>query len=552
MPANTFFSRGTALATTTNLQTTGAVFNDAQRLLEGGLWTTPNDVANQQAYLGQFTADVHAVLNDVTAEVALGAGGQIAVGNSTYTLTAADITALQNVETQLNTMLTNAPTAAGFGAGAAAAQAAEHTADLAVLAEINGDTGLNTVLANNSFAATTGSVDVGFQNLPTGSDSAAALSAATAAGTTLAQVGSVFNAAVDVAIGGLNANNGTLTEFNNDMKAVATGVQNILNNPTYLATIESGETANAAALTTLQLERIENQTQLVVNTVDPLYESNPNQATREINDITLDIIDIVNGDANLSKAAGGTGVASATGGFAEVAGFLTGTTVPYQDNQAQTNAVAQFIAGANTTQNELNAVANGTSTQSIASLITQIEHLNGFIASFDGQQTKVTGDGDFQARFDNELLHGNILAATNSAVQALTAIENGATGAALAADKAQLVAAGDLFHGTATDVGGNNMAVGGVTYNGSSTTVAGATVVAGLAQGTNTPGPFANGTTGLSSNTATTSTTPTMTHHFGGGGFGGFGGGGFGGGGGGAPAPVASEPAPHDHWGFHV
>jgi hypothetical protein len=39
---------------------------------------------------------------------------------------------------------------------------------------------------------------------------------------------------------------------------------------------------------------------------------------------------------------------SATGGFAEVAGHLSGLTVPYVEDQAQTNAVTQFIAEANT------------------------------------------------------------------------------------------------------------------------------------------------------------------------------------------------------------
>src|SRR5215475_8384736 len=143
--------RDDALVTSTDLAQAGAVFNDATRLLDGGLWSQPADSNNQMAYVGMFTTDAHAVLNDITADIALGAGGQITVGGNAYTLTAADITALTDVQKQLNTMLTDAPTAAAFGFGATAAQQALHAADAAVLADINGDTGLATALAGASY-----------------------------------------------------------------------------------------------------------------------------------------------------------------------------------------------------------------------------------------------------------------------------------------------------------------------------------------------------------------------------------------------------------------
>jgi trimeric autotransporter adhesin len=107
---------------------------------------------------------------------------------------------------------------------------------------------------------------------------------------------------------------------------------------------------------------------------------------------------------------------------------------------------------------------------------------------------------------------------------------NGDTGAALAADQAMIKAAGMGFVADANDVGGNNIPLGGGSYVGTSTTVAGATSVAGIAQGTNMVGPVANGQTGLSSA----------------GGGGGF----FGGGGHGDPG---TDPAPVDHghhWGW--
>ena len=62
--------RDNALALSTDLAQAGVVFNDATRLLEGGLWSTPADSNNQVAYLGMFTADIHAVLNDINAALA--------------------------------------------------------------------------------------------------------------------------------------------------------------------------------------------------------------------------------------------------------------------------------------------------------------------------------------------------------------------------------------------------------------------------------------------------------------------------------------------------
>jgi hypothetical protein len=71
----------------------------------------------------------------------------------------------------------------------------------------------------------------------------------------------------------------------------------------------------------------------------------------------------------------------------------------------------------------------------------------------------------------------------------------------LAADQAQIQAAGTGFVADANDVSGNNIPLGGGSYVGDATTVAGATSVPGVAQGTipvagtaaGTPGPVAQG-----------------------------------------------------------
>src|SRR5215471_6378520 len=100
-------TRADGLTLSTDLAQAGATFNDATRLLDGGLWNKPADTAGQHNYLDSFLADVHTVLNDVTAVLAPGA--TVTVGGNAYTLTSADVTALRDIQTQLNTMISEAP-----------------------------------------------------------------------------------------------------------------------------------------------------------------------------------------------------------------------------------------------------------------------------------------------------------------------------------------------------------------------------------------------------------------------------------------------------------
>lgn len=493
-------SRSGALALSTDLAQAGAVFNDATRLLDGGLWSKPADNNNQAAYLGMYTTDINAVLDDVNAALANPNG--VTVSGNAYTLSANDTAVLSQIQGQLQMLLKEAPLSVGNSQSTTTAQELIDTTQTSIVNEINGDTPLATALAANPYASGTGANNVGFEALPTGSDNAAALAAATAPNASLQSIGTVFNAAADLAVGGLNQSN--MAEFTADMQAVATGLSNIINSPTALAAIEAGETGAAAALTTIHLDTVLNQINLQINDFDGKYATNPNIAARSTNDNLLDIIDIVQNDANLNMAAGGNGNPGTTGGFAEFPAYLNGaggvnahggTITQYQDNQAQTNFWAQFIAEANTINNQLDNVAAGNNTTSgeLQALITEIQNYQKFGASFDNSQ-----GGVFGARFDNELLSGTLLADTNNAVQGLKGIANGDTGTALAADQAQIQAAGTGFVADANDVSGNNVPLGGGSYVGTSVTVSGATSVAGIAQGSIPVSGAASGTTGLS------------------------------------------------------
>lgn len=490
--------RSDALNLSTDLVQAGVVFNDASRLLVGGTFFAPTGSGNQNPYLGSYVTDLHAVQNDIAAMLA--DPGNVTLGGQAFALNATDTALLNNVSSQLTTLINTAPQITN-AANMQPTEQTLHSVQSQILGEIQGDAHLSAALNNVPFMATTGANDVAFQSLPSGADDPASLAAASA-GNSLRDVGVVFNAAVDLATGGIN--NANLNEVTTDLTAVSQGLNNILNNQAMLAQIETGETANAAALTTVHLETALAQVNLQLNKYDSMSAQGQNEGLRGTADNLLDIIDIVQGDPNLNAAAGGTGNPGHIGGFAEDPGGLTGTGTKFQDNQAQTNFWAAFLSEANTINATLQKVATG-SVQASQALITQIQDYQHFGAAFDAAQGPI-----FEARFDNELLSGTLLTDTQDAVKGLQGILNGDTGAALAADNALISAAGQGFAADAMDVSGNNIPVGGGHYVGSATTVATATSVNGVAHGTipvtGTPN-IANGTGG----TASSATTGTST-----------------------------------------
>ena len=162
---------------------------------------------------------------------------------------------------------------------------------------------------------------------------------------------------MELASGGIHA--GDLQEITTDLTAVQSGLTAILNNKTQLAQIEAGETANAAALTTIHLQTALGQIGLQLDKYNAAETTGNQAALRGTSDNLLDIIDIIQGDANLNTAAGGNGNAGHAGGFAEDPGGLTGTVTKFQDNQAQTNFWAAFLSEANTINAHLAKISTG-------------------------------------------------------------------------------------------------------------------------------------------------------------------------------------------------
>ncbi|MGJ5134010.1 hypothetical protein [Bradyrhizobium oligotrophicum] len=485
--------RASALNPSTDLVQAGVVFNDAVRI-STGLFSTPQNSGNSNPFLGSYTTDLHAVQNDINAMLAN--PGDVTIGGKAFTLNATDTAVLTQVSNEITTLINAAPNTTNPATLAEADQTI-HNVQMQILAQIQGDAHLSAALNNVPFLANTGAMDVAFQSLPAGNDSATNLAAAAAGD--LTAIGTVFNAAADLSLGGMSANN--INQIQADFTAVTQGLQAILNDPAKLAAIEAGETAVAAQTTTLHLMTLLSQANLQLNKYDVAETMANPTALRGSADNIVDMIDVFQNDAALNAAAGGTGAPGHIGGFSEMPGGLTGTVTKFQDNQAQTNFWASFLAEGNTLGAKLVAVANGTGTASQA-LIDQITNYQNFGAAFDAAQGAV-----FKGRFDDELAAGALQSDTIMATKALMGIMNGDTGAALATDQAMLKAAAANYIGNAGDIAGNNIAIGGSAYVTSATSFVTATAVNGIAQGTGMPAGanpnIANGTGGAAASPTT-------------------------------------------------
>src|ERR1700759_3706227 len=168
-----------------------------------------------------YQADISILQQDIASAIANGATvNGVAV-------TPSNANTLVEIQGQLAQMAAAVPNAVGTSDAAAQAQGVLHANQQLILGEIAGDANLQNALAANGVTnAGTGAVDQGFQADPAhAADDAAAIAAATA-GANLLDIGTVFNAAANLSNGGLNASN--ITQFDNDMKAIATGLQNFI------------------------------------------------------------------------------------------------------------------------------------------------------------------------------------------------------------------------------------------------------------------------------------------------------------------------------------
>jgi hypothetical protein len=410
-------------------------FNDATRILEGGLWQqNPVDGGQAPGNLGRYTTDIKDVQTGLNTLLGtLTTDGHTAINAIDQT----QVNDINNILTDIDTILTKAPLAAN-DADPNAAEAVRE-AHLDILKIVNGDAALHDN-ATGSAVIDGDTVTVnGFQNAPPASDHAASLPH-----DTFAQIGAIFDDAQSLSLAGGTQNKDAIVA---DLTTARDAMMKL---------IDGGAFTDPTA--SIHAQKIVNCFNLELTKYIPEYGHDP-EAARSTNDVFLDLDDIVNGDPILTQMATENGVQSWTP--APDTNELLHPASPYQDNPAQTNFLASFIAGANTLGAQADAIAQQGFNHGLVKAFENV--LDGFEANvqkFDEKQ-----GGIYEARFDNEL-EGNF----GTIGAAIKGIEQG-----LNTHNADLVTAGvTVLEDNAADVGTNNVPVGGGTYSTAATTAAGA------------------------------------------------------------------------------
>jgi hypothetical protein len=391
------------------------MFNDATRILEGGLWHNNVPVGNQgNGTDGRYIADLTAVQTGLTADVA-----------------ANDFSGVQL--TDVNKVLGDLTTALGSVQGAVNndpnAEAALRTAHLDIINTIENDAALQTLSIKDG--------NPGFNFAPP--ELATPLNANTPHAT-FAELGAIFDDAQSKSLGGINANN--LPAIQADLQTVHDGLQTLMGDHPELFQGATG----------IHASTIVDQINLQLTNFDHQYGFNPD-AGKATNDNLLDITDIVAGDANLANMASANGVTGWT-----PAPATDVKPVAYQDNADQTNFWADFIASGNTLGAQAeHLVSTGTADQ-VKALVQTLQGWEHNIQNFDAAQ-----GGIFEARFDNELLGDNSTVGADVAAM-ITGLQTH--------NAALVTAAAEGFHANAADVSGNNVPLNGGTFNADGTTIA--------------------------------------------------------------------------------
>src|SRR5215468_9365921 len=391
------------------------MFNDATRILEGGLWHNNVPVGNQgNGTDGRYAADLQLVQTGLTADVAAKdfAGDQL---------------------THVNTVLADIQTAIAAVPGAVNndphAEATLRSAHLHIINTIENDPVLQALSIKDD--------NPGFNFAPP--ELATPLNANTPH-KTFAELGAIFDDAQSKSLGGINADN--LPAIQADLRTVHDGLQTLMKDQPQLF----------GGATGIHASTIVNQINLQLTNFDHRYGFNPD-AAKATNDNLLDITDIVAGDPNLANMASSGGVTGWTGAPATDV-----VPVPYQDNAAQTNFWADFIASGNTLGAKAEQLVSTGTPQEIKDFIHTLQGWEQNVKNFDAAQ-----GGIFQARFDNELLGKDATVGADVAAMIKGLQTHNA---------ALVTAAADGFHANAADVSGNNVPLNGGTYNADGQTVA--------------------------------------------------------------------------------
>ncbi len=392
-------------------------FNDVTREILGGLWHNVVPDGNQG-----FGTDVR-VTNDLLV-VQSGLMAQIAAGD----FSGDQLTHVNTVLADLTIELASIP---GVVNNDPASEQALRTAHLDIINTIQNDPLLQALSIQDG--------NPGFNFAPPASATPITNQTPHA---TFAELGVIFDDAQSRFLGGLNATPDGAAQIQTDLTIVENGLIKLMHD----------HPEQFGGATGIHAQTIVDQIHLQLTNFDNQYGFNVD-AARSTNDNLLDITDIVTGDTNLQNMAHAFGVNGWTPAPAT-------NVVPtrFQDNAAQTNFWADFIASGNTLGAQAEQLVQTGSHAQIQAFEKVLLGWETNIGNFDGAQ-----GGIFEARFDNELALG-----PNSTVAAdVAAMIKG-----LQTHNLALVTnAAEGFHANAMDVSGNNVPVNGGTYNPDGTTI---------------------------------------------------------------------------------
>jgi hypothetical protein len=244
----------------------------------------------------------------------------------------------------------------------------------------------------------------------------------------LQHAGNEFNTAVALLEGGVTASN--QETIMHDLEQV----QNNLNQA-----IKAGEADGTfTGLSAIHIQNVDDQLTLDMHTLDTI--GSVATAPKEVNDIQLDIVDIVQGDPTLLAQAGT--------GFAMYPLKLE-PNAPFVDNQAQTSFLAQFQTDSNTLGTDaVNLVSANPGQPGGTAGAALVQHIETYLTNANAFD--VSQGGIFAARFDNELTTNGVVGTDARAL--IDGIDHG--------NLAETQAAAAALAQNASDVNGNNVPLG--------------------------------------------------------------------------------------------
>jgi hypothetical protein len=394
----------------TTFNNAGIFFNDATRRLEGGLWQIAVQESNQPTgFVARYVTDLTNVRDTINA--------LRAVGGELHNVPDATNDHLDTIVADLNDAITQAPLSIPGVAGSREAQTDLHHDQTQILNIVQHDD----VLADAAVGPPA-QLTVGFKQVPP----KLGVELEDAPHETFDQIGKIFNDAANRIIGGLGS---AANEA-----AIKADINVMISSLTDLANDFVGRPGVDQQLARIHVLVIRDQLPHLTDFVNQQANNTNPVAPKGSNDITLDLIDIAQGDPVLA--------ATLTTGWGVYPDFTTPPT-PYRDDAVTKQFFADMDSGANNLGTEgVNDIINNASAAARANLITRLQNFGAFVGGFVASR-----GGLFEARFDNELIAIN--STTGSAVTAM--IE------ALNTNNLDLAkAAAAQMHMNVADVSGNN------------------------------------------------------------------------------------------------